>query len=92
MFYDEIELHPADCDETANADLRAYNAAFRELGLRWRWDAATYEDLSRIAGERDRICRYVESNQPHLLKAYEKDFLANLIYSTKQRCSLSMQP
>ena len=92
MFSDEIELQPTDCDDTANAELRAYNAAFHELGLHWRWDAATYDELSRIAEEHDRIGVYVERNQPHLLKAYEKDFLSNLIYSTKMRCSQAMRP
>ena len=58
----------------------------------WRWDAATYDELSRIAEEHDRIGVYVERNQPHLLKAYEKDFLSNLINSTKMRCSQAMRP
>ena len=58
----------------------AYNAAFYELGLRWHWDHATYEDLvRRSANEADRIRHYLSVSQPHLLKAYDADFLIELI-------------
>jgi hypothetical protein len=64
----------------------AYNAAFYELGLKWHWDANTYESILPHAQESDRIRKYLETHQPHLLKAYEADFLINVIQTTKSRC------
>jgi hypothetical protein len=58
----------------------AYNAAFYELGFRWHWDSATYDELARRSeNEADRIRHYLAANQPHLLKAYDADFLVDLI-------------
>lgn len=64
-------------------ELNAYNAAFWQLGLRWRWDATTYRELARVPQERERIRLYVERHQPHLLKAYDLDFLCEMIASRK---------
>ena len=58
----------------------AYNAAFYELGFRWHWDGATYDELARAsASEADRIRHYLSARQPHLLKAYDAEFLVELI-------------
>ena len=58
----------------------AYNAAFYELGFRWHWDSATYHELGRRSeSEADRIRHYLSVSQPHLLKAYDADFLVDLI-------------
>lgn len=80
---DREELHRA-----------AYNCAFCELGLRWRWDLATFRELQRIPRETSGIRAYLERHQPHLLNAYEVGFLSDLIYETKQRfCEeLSQRP
>ena len=67
------------------AELEAYNRAFLELELSWRWDARTFRDLLRIASDRDFIGAYVERNQAHLLRVYEKSFLRNLVLSAKDR-------
>ena len=69
-------------DESGRAELErnAYNAAFYELGFRWHWDSATYDELAhRSANEADRIRHYLSARQPHLLKAYDADFLVELI-------------
>jgi hypothetical protein len=69
--HDEIE-----CD--------AYNAAFYELGLKWHWDPATCRRLQ--GGERlchERLQQFLETAQPHLLKVYDAEFLANAIESRK---------
>jgi hypothetical protein len=58
----------------------AYNAAFYELGLRWHWDSDTYDRLvqsSAVASERVRV--YLQTAQPHLLKAYDAEFLISAI-------------
>ena len=58
----------------------AYNAAFYELGLRWHWDSATFDELMRQgSNEAERIHRYLSAQQPHLLKAYDAGFLVELI-------------
>ena len=61
----------------------AFNAAFRELGLRWHWDAATFQELKSIAGDGERIRTYMETHAPHLLKAYDAEFLASAVGAVK---------
>lgn len=59
----------------------AYNAAFYELGLRWHWDEDTYVALLQHSSDpQARIHHYLQSRQPHLLKAYDADFLAAAIH------------
>ena len=72
-------------DEGMTAELEAYNRAFLELELSWRWDARTFRDLLRIAADRDCVGAYVERQQPHLLQVYEKSFLRDLVLSAKDR-------
>jgi hypothetical protein len=83
------ERYPADA--TDEIHLNAYNAAFYELGLRWYWDADTYEDLKRHATEQDRLCIYLQTRQPHLLKAYDAAFLIEAIQAAKTRCYDTMK-
>src|SRR5438477_8258145 len=62
----------------------AYNAAFYELGFRWHWDRNTYEALlSRGHSAEDRISHYLETQQPHLLRAYDAEFLVEMIQAKK---------
>ena len=62
----------------------AYNAAFHELGFRWHWDDATYEQLQRRgSNDAERIGHYLETRQPHLLKAYDAAFLVDAIQQKK---------
>jgi len=37
----------------------AFNRAFAEAGLSWRWDVALYQQLVRISGGRERISAYL---------------------------------
>jgi hypothetical protein len=83
-----INRQPTDVAEEIH--LGAYNAAFYELGLRWYWDAATYQTLQRKAAQRDCVRVYLESEQPHLLKAYDAEFLIEAIQAAKARCYDSM--
>ena len=67
-------------------DRNAYNAAFYELGLRWHWDSETYAELLRHSPQPAlRIRRYLETRHPHLLRAYEPEFLAAAIQECRQR-------
>ncbi len=73
------------------AELEAYNRAFCELELPWRWDAQTLRHLVSVAPDRDVVGTYVERSQPHLLRVYEKAFLRNLVLSAKDRCRQESQ-
>jgi hypothetical protein len=59
----------------------AYNAAFYELGLRWHWDSATWAAL-QCRGT-DCVRHYLETEQPHLLRAYDAEFLVQAIERVK---------
>jgi len=61
-------------------DRNAFNAAFNELGLRWHWDCDTYVALLRERADAPaRVRHYLESKQPHLLRAYDAEFLGGVI-------------
>jgi len=78
-----------ELDESARqalaAELQAYNSAFVELELPWQWDAETFERLRELAPDSDCIGAYVERNQSHLLRVYEKSFLRDLVLTAKAR-------
>jgi len=68
-------------DET---ERNAYNAAFYELGFRWHWDRGTYEALlSHSDNPAQRIRQYLETHQSHLLRAYDAEFLVEMIQTRK---------
>ncbi len=75
-----------ESSEELAAELEAYNRAFSELELPWRWDAQTLRHLLSVAPDRDCVGAYVERNQPHLLRVYEKAFLRDLVSSARERC------
>ena len=70
-------------DAQVEAQLCAYNSAFDELGLRFRWDAGTLASLARIDGEEAQIAAYIEAHQPHLLNAYSAGFLSQAFLEKK---------
>lgn len=80
-------LSQTAASHAAEAHRHAYNAAFEELGLTWYWDAATYHRLQAHGREGVRV--YLETEQPHLLRAYEADFLVEAIETTQARCHAS---
>lgn len=58
----------------------AYNAAFDELGFSWHWNRDTYDQLlCQDSTPEERVRQYLETRQPHLLKAYEAEFLVAVI-------------
>ena len=79
--------HPTARDHAFDAELAAYNLAFSELGLEWHWDAATYDQIRRAAGERPCVQAYIEAERPHLLQAYDSRFLVEAIESVRVRRS-----
>jgi len=72
-------------DEGIATELEAYNRAFLELELSWRWDALTFRHLLESVADQDLVGAYIERNQAHLLRVYEKSFLRDLVLSAKDR-------
>jgi hypothetical protein len=54
---------------------QAYALALEELGLEWHWDG------------NEPVRSYVEREHPHLLRAYDADFLVNAIECVRKRVS-----
>jgi beta-phosphoglucomutase-like phosphatase (HAD superfamily) len=52
--------------DTESAHLAAFNQAFAEFGLDWRWDEALYTELLNISGGKERILHYWRTAQPAL--------------------------
>ena len=77
-------------DETSETERNAYNVAFCELGLEWHWDANTYNELRTIAQQKEPVRTYLESQRPHLLRAYDVDFLVNAIDSKRKQFNQMM--
>jgi hypothetical protein len=63
--------------------LCAYNSAFEELDLMFRWDVETLQSLAHAPTDQARIAQYIESHCPHLLKAYSAEFLCQAIVDKK---------
>ncbi|MEO6919870.1 MAG: hypothetical protein ABI171_12790 [Collimonas sp.] len=81
-----ITIDPAFVAPSEEASLFSYNAAFYELGLSWHWDFDTYHSLLARCAGKHLICSYVELHQPHLLNAYDADFLIGAIENARARC------
>ena len=89
MNHASVESHrqrahcPRYRDHPDDAHLSAYNAAFSDLGLRFRWDHATLDVLKEFNSEAARITAYIERFHAHLHRAYDADFLAQMILHKK---------
>lgn len=79
----QSEGHELGHDQEVQAQLCAYNTAFAELGLRFRWDAQTLISLTAIEGEEARITAYIQDHHKHLLHAYSAEFLSRAILEKK---------
>lgn len=76
-------IHNLNGHSATDAHRHAYNAAFEELGLPWHWDGATFSRLQERG--REGVRTYLETEQAHLLRAYEADFLVDAIENAKAR-------
>ncbi|SCC94085.1 hypothetical protein THIX_60143 [Thiomonas sp. X19] len=74
---------PGMMDLPKDLQIYAYNAAFSELGLRFRWDPGVLDSLGSIQCEKSRIAEFIRQYHPHLLKSYNAEFLSTLIYERK---------
>ncbi|MGV3569453.1 MAG: hypothetical protein ACO1PB_02555 [Ramlibacter sp.] len=64
---------------TTAPSAQTYNAALEELGLSWQWDPATH------GPGREGLRAYLQKEQPHLLRAYDAEFLLEAVESTRER-------
>lgn len=53
-------------DTEPHGHLPAYNRAFRDLGLNWKWSKALYRKLLLQPGGRERLDHYIEEHEPDL--------------------------
>lgn len=68
--------HPA---QPYAREVDTYNAAFEDLGVEWRLELAVYARHAAIADARARLCACIETQYPHLLKVYDRDFIGNVV-------------
>jgi len=63
----------------------AFNAAFREFGLDWDWDVATYGQLLAVTGGKERMKHYVDTLRPDFVKPKDFDSLVIELHQAKTR-------
>jgi beta-phosphoglucomutase-like phosphatase (HAD superfamily) len=54
--------------DTESVHLAAFNQAFAEFGLDWRWDEALYTELLNISGGKERMAHYWKTTRPDMLE------------------------
>lgn len=88
---DTIPQHPPrrQCD-AVDAEVDAFNAAFEELDIAWRWNREDFTGLGR-GDDRAKVGAYLRERGAHLLKVYEAGFLVDLIVATKARWGIQQQ-
>lgn len=72
-----------DYDHEVETQLSAFNSAFADLGLRFRWNAQMLRSLTSIDGDQARVAAYIRTYEPHLLHAYSAEFLSSAIMTKK---------
>jgi HAD superfamily hydrolase (TIGR01509 family) len=63
----------------------AYNEAFAELKLDWRWDEELYGKLLSVAGGKERLRHYLARYRPELLDNVARSGLIEKIHDAKAR-------
>jgi hypothetical protein len=76
-----MTMSPTTLTPALEQERNAYNAAFYELGLRFYWDSDTFAALQSDPDPHARLCRYIETQHAHLLRAYDLESLARTIES-----------
>jgi HAD superfamily hydrolase (TIGR01509 family) len=61
----------------------AFNAAFEEAGLPWRWDVPLYGELLAVTGGKERMAFYAEQHDPALLAKPGFDNLVRKLHTLK---------
>ena len=63
----------------------AFNTAFTEAGLDWRWDVDLYGELLAVTGGKERMRHYVERYRPDYEKPADFDVLIARLHAAKTR-------
>lgn len=63
----------------------AFNAAFEEAGMPWRWDAALYGELLAVTGGKERMRFYCERHDPAFLQQADADERIKALHAAKTR-------
>nr|MCU0889753.1 HAD hydrolase-like protein [Rubritepida sp.] len=63
----------------------AFNLAFEEHGLPWRWDAVHYGALLAVTGGRERLLHDMAARPDAPADADEREALARRLHATKTR-------
>jgi DNA-binding FadR family transcriptional regulator len=81
-----------EANTVVHREVDRYNAAFEELGLEWRLEGGVYARYAGVADEHERIVACIEAQYPHLLKAYDRSFLHNVIREAQAQQAHSPTP
>jgi HAD superfamily hydrolase (TIGR01509 family) len=68
----------------------AFNAAFSEHGLAWRWDETLYGELLAVTGGKERMRHYAQQHDPAFLARADAEDLIRTLHATKTRHYLSL--
>ena len=68
----------------------AFNAAFRDAGLPWRWDVETYGELLAVTGGKERLRFYAERHDLDFLGPPNADERIKVLHAAKTRHYLAM--
>jgi HAD superfamily hydrolase (TIGR01509 family) len=63
----------------------AFNQAFVEAGLDWRWDVALYGELLAVTGGKERMRHYIDRYRPDYLKPADFEALVTRLHVAKTR-------
>lgn len=63
----------------------AFNRAFEDAGLDWRWDVPLYGQLLAVTGGKERMCHYVDRYRPDYRKLPDFDALVARLHAAKTR-------
>ncbi|HFQ15423.1 MAG TPA: HAD family hydrolase, partial [Rhodobacteraceae bacterium] len=74
--------------ETEEAHRAAFNQAFGEWDLGWRWDKPLYARLLDITGGKERLRHFVHTHRPENSERFDDD--ANIIALHKRKTAIYM--
>ena len=63
----------------------AFNRAFEDQGLPWRWEVAAYGDLLKVAGGRERLMHDMNARTDAPVLADQREALARVLHSLKNK-------
>ena len=63
----------------------AFNAAFGEAGLRWRWDERLYGELLAVAGGKERMRHYAQHFDPAFFARRDREVAIQALHAAKTR-------